>query len=85
MKISIQAAPKEFELNDNQLIKLRQIGMDTHYYWTTGLNGELLDELTNMGLVRSCGHNEQYQLTDDGELVFAKIPANTPKDLPDED
>lgn len=87
MKISIQQAPKSFELTDNQAIKLHQIGRETHYYWTQGLNGELLDELSGMGLVRAgCGggSDEIYRLTENGRLVFEQLPKDTPKELPDE-
>ena len=86
MKFTVQPASETFELNENQMIKLLQIGKGTQYYSTSGLNSELLDQLQDMGLVYvsyAGGSDEMYRLTTCGKLAFDQLPKDTPTELPE--
>lgn len=72
MKVTIQFAPEEIEINDEQIARLGEIAKQTSYYWTQERSGELLDELAAKGLVYE-NSSEQYQLTQRGRLVYEKI------------
>ena len=72
MKVTIQYAPEEVEINDEQIARLGEIAKQTSYYWTQGRSGELLDELASLGLVYE-NSSEQYQLTRKGKLVYEKV------------
>ena len=77
MKVTIHPVSETIELTDEQIARLCEIGRRTNYYWTQGRGGELLDELSDKGLVYAgCGggSDEQYRLTNKGLLVFNKLP-----------
>lgn len=76
MKVTIQPSVQEFELNEEQVARLKEIGQGKNYYWTNGDDGDRLDELSKMGLVYGgCGggSDEIYRLTEKGQLVYEKI------------